>query len=218
MNRPDTEPGLVYEFSRRQERANVIIHIIGILFGVGAIPFLFIMARDQHAGYIISIIIYAFCFLLLFTSSAMYHASKRYKVKRFFKKLDRISIYFLIAGTYTAIIRYYLFDGTGIVLLSVLWGLVVVGIFFELFFPGKFNLISVLFYLVMGLIFVFVPNHFFSSMPTQVMALVLCGVGLYCFGVIFYLWQKWPYHHAIWHFFVLGGGIVHFVAILVTVA
>ena len=109
-------------------------------------------------------------------------------------------------------------DCKGLVLLSVLWGLVVVGIFFELFFPGKFNLISVLFYLVMGLIFVFVPNHFFSSMPTQVMALVLCGVGLYCFGVIFYLWQKWPYHHAIWHFFVLGGGIVHFVAILVTVA
>ncbi|MEP6846292.1 MAG: hemolysin III family protein [Panacibacter sp.] len=129
-----------------------------------------------------------------------------------------MSIYFLIAGTYTAIIRFYLFDGIGFTLLIILWSLVLAGIFFEIFFPGKFNIFPVIVYLIMGLIFIFVPHHFFSSMPEGIMLLVLTGVALYFFGVIFYLWQKWPYHHAIWHSFVLCGGICHFVAMLQTVA
>ena len=130
------------------------------------------------------------------------------------KKLDRISIYFLIAGTYTAIIRFYLFDSTGVILLTILWATVLAGIFFEIRYPDKFNIFSVGFYLLMGLIFLFVPNHFFAAMPTGIMILVLAGISLYIFGVIFYVWQKWSYHHAIWHFFVLGGGICHFVAVL----
>ena len=147
----------VHEFPRRQELANIIIHIAGILFGITAIPFLIAMTSDQNTSHIISISIYAFCFLMVFASSTLYHSVRRYRLKILFKKLDRISIYFLIAGTYTAIIRFYLFDTTGIVLLSILWALVLAGIFFEILFPGKFNIISVIFYLIMGLIFVFVP-------------------------------------------------------------
>ena len=70
----------------------------------------------------------------------------------------------------------------------------------------------------MGLIFVFVPNHFFASMPDGIAALVLAGVALYVCGATFYVWQKWSYHHALWHLFVLGGGICHFIAVLETVA
>lgn len=218
MKERETRPEFIIEFSPAQERANIIIHITGIIFGIIAIPFLIDMAKEQTASHIISISIYAFCFLMLFANSTLYHSVKRYRLKMLFKKLDRISIYFLIAGTYTAIIRFYLFDTTGFVLLSILWTLVLGGIFFEIFFPGKFNIMSVIFYLIMGLIFVFVPGHFFSSMPAGIMLLVLCGVAMYCFGVIFYVWQKWTFHHAIWHFFVLGGGVLHFVAMLQTVS
>lgn len=214
----EAHPEFVQEFPHRQELANIVIHVMGILFGIAAVPFLITMASDQNTSHIISVSIYAFCFLMLFASSTLYHATKRYKLKMLFKKLDRISIYFLIAGTYTAIVRFYLFDSTGIVLLTVLWALVLAGIFFEIFFPGKFNIISVVFYLIMGLIFLFVPQHFFAHMPVEIILLVLCGVVLYAFGVIFYLWQKWSYHHAVWHFFVLGAGIMHFVAIMLTVA
>ena len=161
MKQKETEPEFIIEFTPRQERANIIIHILGIFFGVIAIPFLIDMAKDQTTSHIISLSIYAFCFLMVFASSTLYHSVRRYRLKLLFKKLDRISIYFLIAGTYTAIIRYYLFDTTGIVLLSILWTLVLAGIFFEILFPGKFNIISVIFYLIMGLIFVFVPYHFF---------------------------------------------------------
>lgn len=218
MKQVEQERQMAAAFTRREELANIVIHILGIVFGAAAIPFLLTMAGTDSPGHVISLCIYAFCFLLLFTSSTLFHSARNHKRRMLLKKLDRISIYFLIAGTYTAIIRFYLFDGTGIVLLSILWGLVLGGIFFELFFPDKFNLMSVLFYLLMGLIFVFVPNHFFAGMPAGVMTLVLTGIGLYIFGVVFYVWQKWRFHHAIWHFFVLSGGICHFAAMLETVA
>ena len=218
MNNQVARPEYADEFGRRQELANIIIHALGVIFGITAIPFLLNMSAEQNASHIISISIYAFCFLMVFTSSTLYHSVRRYKVKMVLKKLDRISIYFLIAGTYTAIIRFYLFDSTGIVLLIVLWSFVLAGIFFEILLPDKFNLVSVLFYLFMGLIFVFVPHHFFSSMPQGIMWLVLSGVALYFFGVIFYVWQRWAYHHAVWHSFVLVGGICHFIAVLLSVS
>ncbi len=218
MDQHEMRPEYIDEFGRRQELANIIIHALGVVFGITAIPFLLNMSAGQNASHFISTIIYAFCFLMVFTSSTLYHSVRRYKVKMFLKKLDRISIYFLIAGTYTAIIRFYLFDSTGIVLLSVLWSFVLAGIFFEILLPDKFNLVSVLFYLVMGLIFVFVPHHFFSSMPRGIMWLVLIGVALYFFGVIFYVWQRWSYHHAVWHSFVLTGGVCHFIAVLMSVS
>lgn len=218
MTPHENVPELIDEFPRRQELANIIIHTLGIIFALSAIPFLIAEAIKQNTSYVISVSVYAICFLMTFSFSSLYHGVRRRKLKSVFKKLDRISIYFLIAGTYTAIIRYYLFDNTGIVLLIILWAFVLAGILFEFFFPDKYNIFSVISYMIMGLIFVFVPEHFFASMPAGIIALVLTGVGLYVFGVIFYIWQKWSYHHAVWHLFVLGGGICHFVAVLQTVA
>lgn len=218
MKHQQTHPEYIDEFGRPQERANILIHLLGVVFGVLAIPFLLLSAKQGDTSHMISLGIYALCFLMVFLSSTLYHSVRRYKVKMFLKKADRISIYFFIAGTYTAIIRFYLFDATGFTLLVVLWTLVLAGIFFEIVFPDKFNLFSLLAYLVMGLIFLFVPQHFFSSMPGGVMALVLAGVALYIFGVVFYVWQRWSYHHAAWHLFVLGGGVCHFAALLQTVS
>ena len=204
-------------FSLQEERANIFVHLLGFFFGLGAIPFLLKLAWLQHTRSFLSVIIYACCFLMLFVSSALYHSMKQYRLKRIFKKIDRISIYFLIAGTYTALIRYYLYDSTGITLLYILWSLVLAGIFFELFFPGKFDHFSVGCYLGMGLLFLTVPRHFFSTMPGQIIGLILSGVALYSLGIVFYIWKKWPFHHAIWHFCVLCGGLCHFFAILQTV-
>jgi len=155
---------------------------------------------------------------MVFTFSTLYHASKKEKRRALCKKCDHISIYFLIAGTYTPIIRYYVYNGTGIALLFILWYFVICGILFESLLPKRSNIFSVIFYLVMGLIFLFVPNHFFASMPPGIITLVIGGVILYCLGVIFYLWHKWKYHHAIWHIFVLTAGICHYIAMLQTVS
>ena len=218
MKSPEMNQMNCPEFTPQQEFANIIIHVLGIVFGVIAIPFLIAQAAKESTSHIISVGVYALCFLMVFSFSTLYHSVKNYKLKCLCKKLDRISIYFLIAGTYTPIIRFYLYDNTGIILLCILWILVAAGILFEIFFPDKFNTFSVIFYLIMGLIFIFVPNHFFASMPSVIAMLVLAGVALYCIGVIFYVWQKWNFHHAIWHLFVLVAGICHFIAMLQTVA
>ena len=207
------------EFDRGHELANILIHVLGILFGAIAVPFLISSAAAHHdTSRIISIAVYGVCFLMLFICSATYHACKTQPMRCLFLKLDRISIYFLIAGTYTPVIRFYLFDNIGIFLLIVLWTLVALGTFFEIFFPKKFNIFSVAFYVLMGWICVFVWGHFFSAIPPGVTALIIAGLIIYSAGVVFYLWQKVKYHHAIWHTFVLSGGICHFIAVLNTVS
>ncbi|HEY6974635.1 MAG TPA: hemolysin III family protein [Chitinophagaceae bacterium] len=219
MHRQEMPEKNIPEFTPEQEWANVVIHILGIVFGIIAIPFLIsLAAREEDVSRIFSMSIYGLCFLMVFTFSTLYHATKKERPKALCKRFDRISIYFLIAGTYTPIIRYYLYNSTGIILLSVLWGFVILGILFECFFFNRFNIFSVIFYLGMGLIFLFVPKHFFATMPWDIAMLVLTGVVLYCFGVIFYLWHKWKYHHAVWHLFVLIGGICHYTAMLQTVS
>jgi hemolysin III len=134
------------------------------------------------------------------------------------KIFDHISIYFLIAGTYTPFILAYLFTKTGIILLIILWGLTCIGIFFKIFFVNRFNLISTIIYLLMGWMLVWGGRSFFQEMPVSVIILIITGGVLYSLGVIFYLWQKWVWHHAIWHLFVLTAAICHYVAILITVA
>ncbi len=207
------------DFTPEQERLNTIIHAAGVLFGIAAIPVLIHLAA-QHplTASVFSVSVYGLCFLMTFTFSTLYHGIQRQKAKNFFKLLDRISIYFFIAGTYTPFILHYMFNETGIVLLSTIWGLVLLGILFELYLAKRFFFLSVVFYLVMGWMFIVVSKKFFASMPLPVIYLILCGVLLYSFGVIFYVWQKWKYHHAVWHSFVLAASICHFIAVWLTVS
>jgi hemolysin III len=200
-----------------EEKVNSVIHAIGVLFAAIAIPMLLLVSENARVENIISVIIYGLCFLMTFSFSTFYHWFTIPRRKAFFKLLDRISIYFFIAGTYTPFVIYYMFDRTGIILLSLMWVLVGGGILFELYLVKRWLFLSVLFYLIMGWMFVFVSNHFFRLMSQQVINLILAGVFLYSFGVVFYVWKKWRYHHAIWHFLVLAASICHFTAIWITV-
>lgn len=201
------------EFTLQQERIHASLHVLGILFGLVAVPMLLTSAVNNDIYSLYCLSIYGFCFISVYTFSTLYHSTTHVRLKKMFKKLDRISIYFLIAGTYTPIIRFYLYDTTGIILLTALWCFVVVGIFFEQYYPDRYPVVSITFYLLMGLIFMFVPIHFFAAMPQKIITLVLSGVVLYFIGVFFYVWQKWEYHHAVWHIFVLSGSICHFMAL-----
>lgn len=207
------------DFTEKEEIANTVIHGAGIIFGIIALPILVSLAVKSYSdSKVLSVCIYGICFLMTFTFSTLYHGLKKQTKKEFFKKLDRISIYFFIAGSYTPFVFYYLFNDTGLVLLYVLWGLVFFGIFFELFLVKRYFFVSVLFYLIMGWLFIFISKQFFASMPSIVITLILAGVALYSIGVIFYVWQKWRYHHAIWHSFVLVASICHYFAVLKTIA
>jgi hemolysin III len=203
----------------KKELANSIVHGFGIIFGIVSIPILIAFAiKSNNIVGVIGAAIYGFCFLQLFTFSTLYHGFQNVQAKRIFEILDHISIYFLIAGTYTPFLLMYLDTPFGVTLLSVLWGLTALGIIFKILFLGRWKIFSTLIYIAMGFIMVVGGRTFFESIPSNILTMILIGCALYLIGVIFYLWDKYPYNHAIWHFFVLAAAICHYVAILLAVA
>jgi hemolysin III len=205
----------VNTYNRRQEIVNGLIHGIGVVFGVSGLPVLTgIATAHNNVPGIVGAGVYGFCFLLLFTTSTIYHLAKEPAVKKLFKIFDHISIYFLIAGTYTPFLLVYMNNAFGITLLSILWGLTIVGIFFKLRFTGRFEIVSTIIYLLMGWIMIVGGRRFFDHLPVPVLIFIAIGGGLYSIGVIFYMWDKHLYTHAVWHLFVLAAAICHYVAVL----
>ena len=202
----------------KKEFANALSHGLGVLFGVVAIPVLLtIAAKSGETKHLVGASIYGFSFLMVFAFSTLYHGIQHPFAKRILQICDHISIYFLIAGSYTPFILAYMYNAQGIAMLSVLWGLTFVGIFFKIFFTGRFNLLSTIIYLVMGWMILTLIKPFIAGMSSATFTLLAIGGGLYTLGVIFFLWKKVTYHHAIWHIFVLAAAICHFVAVLISV-
>ncbi|HMG67273.1 MAG TPA: hemolysin III family protein [Chitinophagaceae bacterium] len=202
-------------YTRKQEIANGLTAAVGTLFGISGLPVLVGLATAHgNTPGIVGSGIYGFCFLLLFTCSTVYHFAQEPGLKEMFKVLDHISIYFLIAGTYTPLLLVYMNNNFGITILSVLWGLTVLGIFFKIRFTGRFEIISTVIYLLMGWIMVVGGRRFFDDLPVPVLIFIFAGGGFYSIGVFFYLWDKYYYTHAVWHLFVLAGAVSHYVAVL----
>lgn len=205
-------------YSLKQEVVHSMIHAFGMLFGIISIPILTALAaKNANVPGIVGASIYGFSFLMLFTFSTMYHGFQHPHVKRVLEKLDHISIYFLIAGTYTPFLLIYLRNSFGISLLSILWGLTIFGTFFKIFFTGRFNVLSVIIYVAMGWILFVGGKRFFAAVPYDVMTFIIIGGVLYSIGIIFYMWKGFSWHHAMWHFFVLVAAVCHYVAVLLAV-
>ena len=204
-------------YTRRQEIVNGLIHGFGILFGISGLPVLTSIATSHNnIPGIIGSGIYGLCFLLLFTCSTVYHIAQEPAIKKKFLVLDHISIYFLIAGTYTPFLLVYMNNSFGISLLSVLWGLTILGIFFKTYFTGKLEILSTIIYILMGWIMIVGGRRFFDAVPSEVFVFIVIGGGLYSIGVFFYIWDKFVYTHAVWHSFVLAAAICHYVAVLLS--
>ena len=206
------------ELLLRQERINTLTHALGVFFGIICMPILINAAYwKSDSNSFIGTAVYGFCFIMLFCSSTLYHWTQHEKRKRRFEIWDHISIYFLIAGTYTPFLLIYMRNTMGLTLLITLWVLTALGLIFKLFYTGRFKILSVLIYVAMGWILIFAGNSFFANMSTPVIILVVGGGVLYTFGTIFYIWEKFTYSHAVWHFFVLAAAICHYAAISLSV-
>lgn len=201
-------------YSKKEEFYNTITHVVGIPLGIIALYLL--LSNDHHkTSYsTISIVIYAFSIILLYTSSTVYHGVGRKSWKPLLRKWDHISIYFLIAGTYTPLALISLEGGSGWTIFYIVWGITVAGTFLKLFFTGKFEVISLLLYLAMGWLVVFYYKDVVELHSTLGLIYLILGGVAYTFGTVFYAAQKIPYNHALWHLFVLTGSIFHFLFIL----
>lgn len=205
-------------YQLKHEVVHSIIHAFGMLFGIISIPILTVLAaKNANVAGIVGASIYGFSFLMLFTFSTLYHGFQHPQVKRVLEIFDHISIYFLIAGTYTPFLLIYLKNSFGVTLLVILWGLTIIGTLFKIFFTGRFNVVSVIIYFLMGWIMVAGGKIFFTAVPNDVLLFLFIGGGLYSIGIIFYLWKGYGWHHAVWHFFVLAAAVCHYVAVLLAV-
>ncbi len=197
-----------------EERASSITHGIGIVFSLAVIPFMIMAAREKSvASMVWAVSVFGFGMLMVYTSSTLYHAAREARTKHLLRIWDHISIFVLIAGTYTPMVIKYTDRVTSIVFLSIMWAIVLAGSLMKIFYTGKNKVFSVSLYLAMGWMALFIIKPLSVNMPLPVMGWALAGGLAYTLGVVFYLWKKLLYHHAVWHLFVLAGTVTHFFAV-----
>lgn len=197
-----------------EEKLNAITHAIGAVFGIVALILLIVFETKKTAFSLFSVIVYGISIIILFTASTMYHSFTDEKKKHYFRIVDHISIYLLIAGTYTPVLLITLEQSKGWLLFYIVWAIAGFGVILKLFFTGKFETFSTLLYLVMGWLIVFDFSTLSSLMASNGLVLLIAGGLAYTVGIVFYAIEKIPYNHVIWHLFVLAGAILHFFMIL----
>jgi len=160
---------------------------------------------------------YALSLVLLYGASTLYHYSETPNWKKKLRIADHCAIYLFIAGSYTPFTLLLMGDQGGVTLFSIIWVMAFSGIFFKIFFIHRFQFLSVIFYLSMGWMVIFSMQTFFEKLPSSGLYLLIAGGLFYTIGVIFYLLDKRPYFHAIWHLFTLGGSLCHYFCIFLYV-
>jgi hemolysin III len=197
-----------------EELANTITHALGILFSFTTLILLTSFALKQHNNLkIASSLLFAITLIAVYTTSTLYHSCQMPGRKRFFKMLDHIAIYMLIAGTYTPFALIILHGTIGWILFSCAWGIVAIGIPFKLFFTGRLEKISTLLYLLMGWMSLLAIKPIYHNLPHAGFEWLAAGGFIYTFGVIFYSWKRLYFSHTLWHLCVLAGSFCHVIAI-----
>jgi hemolysin III len=203
--------------TKLEEQLNAVTHGIGALLGIAGLVLLIVLRNTDHVWSLFSVIVYGISIIILFTASTLYHSVTNESYKHHFRIVDHVSIYLLIAGTYTPVLLLLLKDSLGWELFWTVWIIAVFGIVLKLFFTGKFELFSTLLYLVMGWLVIFDISNLSNAIGSGGMWLLIAGGLSYTIGIIFYVFERIPFNHVIWHLFVLGGAICHFLMILLYV-
>lgn len=203
-------------YTIKEEIWSSIIHGIGIALSIAALVILVsFSAVNGDVWAVVSTAIFGTSMIILYTSSTLYHAITDVNIKKKLKKLDHISIYYLIAGSYTPFLLVSMRGATGWTVFGIVWGLAIIGTFLKLFSQGSGTKAwSIGLYLGMGWMILLVSKTLFKELPTIGLVFLALGGLFYTLGVFFYVWKSKKYTHAIWHLFVLVGTIMHFFAVL----
>lgn len=209
------QPFITSGYSLAEEIANSITHGIGLVFAIVGLVLLLQQALDYKASMLvfISYILYGSSMILLFLASTLYHAIPSVRAKQWLKKCDHCAIYLLIAGTYTPFLLVGLNSPLSHGLMIVIWSLALLGIVFKLTVGHRFKILSLITYLLMGWLSLIMVYQLAMKLASGSVILLAVGGVIYSLGVIFYVNKRISYNHAIWHIFVLGGCICHFLAI-----
>jgi hemolysin III len=188
---------------------------VGLAISIAGLVVLIVMASARgSATHVVACSVYGSTLVLLYLASTLYHASRHPRVRHVMQVVDHAAIYLLIAGTYTPFALISLQGAWGWSVFGVVWGLATVGVVYKIFFCGRHPVFSLSLYLAMGWLALAVIKPLLDHLPFGAVAWLLAGGLAYTVGAGFYIWQRLPHHHAIWHLFVMAGSTCHFFAVM----
>lgn len=201
-------------YTRREEVANAITHGIGTVLSIAALVLLIVFSSLKGTPWhVVSFTIYGATMLILYLNSTLVHSFREGKVKDLFEIFDHSSIYLYIAGSYTPFMLVAIRGPLGWSLFGIVWGFAILGCFFKAYFVKRFLFMSTIFYIMMGWMIVVAWVPLTVAIPSGGITLLALGGIMFTLGTVFYVWRGFPYHHAIWHLFVLAGSILHFFSV-----
>ena len=199
------------------EKLNSITHLVGAILALVGFGVLLTVAFQEYNWRIItSFIVFGTTLILLYTMSTLYHSFHPPKLKKIFQQLDHVSIYLLIAGTYTPYMLLTLQGNDGMLMLAMVWGLALIGLMIDILVVKRIEWLQIIIYLAMGWICVFKYSALQAAIAGPGIVWLTAGGLAYTAGVIFYVldnFNKLTHAHGIWHLFVLAGSISHFISI-----
>ncbi|MDL0431503.1 hemolysin III family protein [Marinobacter sp. TBZ242] len=199
---------------RIEEWLNSATHGLGAFLSViGTIALVVAASQMGDVWKIVSFSIFGASLILLYVASALYHGTRHPRLRALFKTLDHCAIFLLIAGSYTPFLLVNMRGTTGWTLFAIIWSLALTGVVLKIIFKNRFKLARVGIYIAMGWLITFASSDLVASLNETALYLTIAGGVAYTAGVVFYLADRIPYMHAIWHLFVIGGSALHFSAV-----
>ncbi|MBT4154598.1 MAG: hemolysin III family protein [Candidatus Marinimicrobia bacterium] len=199
----------------KEEIANLVTHGLGAIASAIGLGYLLYFAFNKGGIWEqVSFGLFGITMLIVFLASTIYHTIRTPKWKRIFQTIDQSAIFLLIAGSYAPFCLVSMRGVWGWSILSVVWALAITGICLKFYFKNRMIKPFVLLYVLMGWLCLIAIQEMMEKIPEFSLLFIVVGGGFYMLGIIFYLWEKLPYNHAIWHLFVIGGCASHYVAVI----
>ena len=211
-----TRPAGVAQYTVGEEIANAVTHGVAALLSIAGLAVLvaFAVLYSGSPKVVAAVSIFGASMVFLYTASTLYHSIPNARAKKVLQYLDHSMIYVLIAGSYTPFCLITLQGYTGIALLCAVWLIAIAGISLQAVLLHKADWINCLLYLSMGWLAVFVIDPLVSTLDSTGLALLVAGGLAYTVGVVFYIFERIPFSHAIWHTFVFAGTTLQFFSVL----
>ena len=203
--------------TKEEEFWNVITHFIGLILSIIGLPILLYYDQKLTGFSLISILLFEFGLICVYTASTLYHYVSDPELKQKLRIFDHVSIFYLIAGSYAPVCLITLYNGTGLKIFISIIIITLIGTIFKVFYTGKYERFSLALYLAMGWIIVLDFKSILELFSLNAILLLVASGLFYSLGTVFYSLQKIKYSHAIWHLFVLAGSASHYFLILLYV-
>lgn len=209
------EKSKLFPYSISEDIANSVSHGIAAL--IVAILNVYLIYRASVSGSVVAVVtfaIYGYTLFLMFLMSCLYHGIRHYTTRDVFKRLDHSFIFLLILATYCPIVFVGLKTTLAYELFAVLTVVTILGVIFKVFFADRFKVLSTIIFIIMGWTAILLIPQILTTLSTQFMFYLVLGGVFYTVGAIIYALAKFPYHHFVWHLFVMAGAFAHYYAIL----